>query len=90
MKKENFKKVFTKRNILIIANAVFFILTCLACAVSILAVSAGEFEILLFIFSYISSQITFTALSLIVYYISIMAGALDKKYKEEVKDNSET
>lgn len=90
MEKENSKKKMTKRKVLIIVNAVFFCLVLLSCLVSILAVDvSGIFEVLVIVFGYISSQFTFTALSLIVYYLAIMAGALNKKYKEEVKDNTE-
>ena len=90
MEKENSKKKMTKRKVLIIVNVVFFCLVCLSCLVSILAVDvSGIFEVLVIVFGYISSQFTFTALSLIVYYLAIMAGALNKKYKEEVKDNTE-
>ena len=90
MNRENFKKKFTKRKVLLIVNAVFFLLLCLSCLVSILAVDiGGASEVLLIILSYISSQFTFTALSLIVYYLAIMAGALNNKYGEEVEENTE-
>ena len=90
MNRKNVKKKFTKRRVLIIVNAVFFILVCLSCLVSILAVDVSSIsELLLIILSYISSQFTFTALSLVVYYLSIMAGALNKKYKEEVEESTE-
>lgn len=84
------KNFFTKRRVLIIVNAIFFILICLSCFVSICATYAdGLFEIFVIIFSFISSQFTFTALSLVVYYLAIMAGALNNKYKEEVEKNTE-
>ena len=87
MDKEKLKKKITKRRVLIIVNAVFFILICLSCFFSILAVDAsGISEILVIVLSFVSSQFTFTALSLIVYYLAIMAGALNKKYKDETKD----
>ena len=90
MNRENVKKKFTKRRVLIIVNAVFFILVCLSCLISIFAVDLSSiFELLLIIISYISSQFTFTALSLVVYYLAIMAGALNKKYKEEVEESNE-
>ena len=91
MEKGNLKGKLTKRKVLFIVNIVFFVLVCLTCIISICAIDAGDiFEILIIVLSYISSQFTFTALSLIVYYLAIMAGALNKKYKEEVKDNAET
>ena len=90
MEKENSKKKLTKRKVLLIVNAVFFALVCLSCIVSICAIDVGSiFEVFIIILSYISSQFTFTALSLIVYYLAIMAGALNKKYKDEVKENTE-
>lgn len=84
------KNFFTKRRVLIIVNAIFFILICLSCFVSICAIHADDiFEVFIIIFSFISSQFTFTALSLVVYYLAIMAGALNSKYKEEVEENTE-
>ena len=90
MEKENSKKKLTKRKVLLIVNAAFFALICLSCIMSICAIDVGDiFEVLLIVFSYIASQFTFTALSLIVYYLAIMAGALNRKYKDEVKENTE-
>ena len=87
MNKEKFKNKFTKRKVLILVNVIFFILICLSCFVSICATYADDlFEIFVIIFSFVSSQFTFTALSLVVYYLAIMAGALNSKYKEEAGD----
>ena len=84
------KNKFTKRKVLILANVLFFILICLSCFVSVCAIHADDiFEVFIIIFGFISSQCTFTALSLVVYYLAIMAGALNSKYKEEVEDNTE-
>lgn len=89
MKNENLKKKLSKRKVLVLVNVVFFILLCLSSIVSICAIHADDiFEVFIIVFSYISSQFTFTALSLVVYYLSIMAGALNSKYKEEVEDNT--
>lgn len=89
MDKENLKKKFTKRRVLILVNVIFFILLCLSCIVSIFAADiTNAFEGALIVLGIFSSQFTFTALSLIVYYLAIMAGALNKKYKEEDKDEN--
>ena len=85
------KKFFTKRNVLYLINAIYLILSIVACALSVNAVFGSETaeygkEVGIVVLGYIGSQFSFTALTLIVYYLAIMAGALNSKYKEEVKD----
>lgn len=94
MKTKIFKKIFSKRNILIMINIIFFIFISVCCGLYIdngYDWIRGEpiVDMLLAIFKFLLIQYAFTALSLIVYYLAIMAGALNSKYKEEVEENKE-
>ena len=93
---EKSKKLFTKRRVLILVNAVYFVLTSIACILSILMSigwAGGDYTFgmarFVLVFGFVSGQCTFTGFTLVVYYLAIMAGALNKKYKEEVEESTE-
>lgn len=83
------KKKLSKRFKLILANViafiVFFFVGCFA------ASGTAGFDSWFRIFSlyFILLQIIFTFMSLIVYYLSIIADALNKKYAEQEKENKD-
>lgn len=94
------KKKLSKRGVLILINAIFFAVT-LTVFILILY-GTGYFnynpkiddsevlrEILYLLFEYMLIQSIFTFFSLVVYYLSIMSGALDKKYNVDLKDRLE-
>lgn len=92
MNKKNFKKFFTKRKVLVLSNVLFLMLAIVTCTLTILVrcgfpVSLSyTYDIVCIVFVFIIIHTIFTSITLVVYYLAIMAGALNKKYKEEVKD----
>ena len=86
--KKNSQKGLTKRNNLYLENGVFFGVLIIFLVVFTLF-SHGPLS-LKRVFIYILIQCAFTLMTLIVYYLSIMADALDRGYKkEEDKESKE-
>lgn len=90
------KKKLSKRGILFLTNAIFFIVLIGAYFIFLASEDIFRrylidtvFEILVILFKFLLIQCAFTLFSLIVYYLSIMADALNKKYKEQEKDNQD-
>ena len=85
------KKKLSKRAKLYIANGIFFVLAIVFCFFDIMHNAENKFTIIFVsIFKFIVIQSAFTLMTLIVYYLSIMADALDRGYKkEEDKENKE-
>ena len=88
------KKFFTKRKILILINAICFIVLLVSYLLSINEATNWNTDDLYYLskgfillVGYLLVQCVFTSLSFIVYYLAIMAEALNGKYKEEVEDN---
>ena len=95
---KNSSKVKKSKRLIILlsANIAFFIITLMVCVLVVMLSVSGfsetsESTVFIFytVFGGFMQQATFTALSLAVYYISIIAGALDEKYKSEVDDMSD-
>lgn len=88
MKKLNIKKKSSKRLILILSNCIFLFFAVIACFNYMYRTSdIGHYQYALMdIFCFSLIQCVFTFFSLVVYYLSIMSDALNRKYKEEVKD----
>lgn len=95
--KELFLKIknkLTKRVILALANCIFLI--CVVIFFSLHLADVNEYlnelrtaYIAQTVYRFLLIQCLFTFLSFIVYYLSIMADALNKKYKEQVKDRED-
>ena len=94
--KKVLSKMFSKRGILIISNVAFLAVMIYFCRNQIIIegwyryfpmYKAYLFRPILY-FSLI--QCVFMFLSLIVYYLSIMADALNRKYKEQIEDTENT
>lgn len=85
------KKKLSKRAKLYIANGIFFVFAIVFCFFDIMYHADNNFAIIFVVaFKYLVAQCGFILMSLIVYYLSIMADALDRGYKkEEDKDNKE-
>ena len=85
------KKKLSKRAKLYIANIIFLILSIVFCYIDMLRCESVNFaDYFISIFIFIAVQCAFTLMTLIVYYLSIMADALDRGYKkEEDKDKKE-
>lgn len=91
------KKFLTKRNILYLVNAIFFLALVIFCSIYLnfactevsFAGKTKEILILQTIGSYLLEQCKFTLLTLIIYFLAVMASALNKKYKEQEKDNQD-
>ncbi len=84
-------KIFSKRNVLFMVNVIFLIFISICCYLYVDEEwhwGTGDYKIekLIIVFKFMLIQCLVTFLSLIVYYLAIMAGALNSKYKEEVKD----
>ena len=90
------KNYLTKRKILISVNVMCSIILFISCLLTINEVTHWNADDLyyfnqgfLVVVGFVLAQCVFTSLSLIVYYLAIMAEALNKKYKDEVEDNTE-
>lgn len=90
------KKKLSKRVLLYLTNAIFFIVLIGAYFIFLASEDIFRrnipdiiFEVFVILFKYLLIQCAFTLFSLIVYYLSIMADALNKKYKEQEKDNQD-
>lgn len=88
------KNKITKRNVLIFANVIFFVCVLIFCCLDIFGVlgKLSDFTLAYIsqtVYRYLCLQCLFTFLSLIVYFLALMADALNKKYKEEVKDRED-
>lgn len=85
------KKKLSKRAKLYIANGIFFVLAIVFCFFDMVGLGSIIFaHYIVEVFKFILIQCAFTLMTLIVYYLSIMADALDRGYKkEEDKDKKE-
>jgi len=78
------KKKLSKKGKLYLVNGIFLVLAIIFGYVDVLLNVNGSFRVfLLIVFKYILIQCAFTLMTLIVYYLSIMADALDRGYKKE-------
>lgn len=92
------EKLFSKRGILYLANGIFFVALVIFCTVYLTSIFSDEYLVVydnvtkdIFIMQtvgkYLLIQCAFTLLSAIVYFLAIMARALNKKYKEQVNND---
>ncbi len=88
------KKKLSKRGALFLANGIFAAVAAIVYLLFLFSEGYYNynpaidllnpvFEIFFILFCFVLVQCAFTILTLIVYYLSIMADALNKKYKEQ-------
>ena len=91
------KNKLSKRGVLFLVNGVFFVVTVTVYFLCLYGLGYFNYnpkiddigviyEILFLLFRYMLAQCIFTFLSFVVYYLSIMADTLNKKYKEKIKE----
>lgn len=90
----------SKRGVLFLVNGVFFAVTVTVYILCLYGLGYFNYnpkiddkgvlrEILFILFRYMLAQCIFTFFSFVVYYLSIMAGTLNKKYYDKMKEKIE-
>lgn len=83
------KKKLSKKGKLFLSNGIVFVILCIVGYIAALGETPFSEWFKIFSIYAILMQIVFTMMSLIIYYLSIVADALNKKYAEQEKDSKD-